>query len=154
MVQRPGPPLEARGGKNPHTTIMLMSSRMSRLRLVLAGALARYPQGAGHWACFLQHILGLRDLGHDVLWLDVLVSTGTRAADESRAQLLFRGRPGIHSGRLRPLGRSEAPHPTRRTGLLRIGLYRRGKKPPGNTLLTAAAGTSRGCAEHSVLGRA
>jgi hypothetical protein len=55
MVQRPGPPLEARGGKNPQTTIMLMSSRMSRLRLVLAGALSRYPQGAGHWACFLQY---------------------------------------------------------------------------------------------------
>ena len=63
---------------------------MSRLRLVLAGALARYPQGGGHWVCFLQYILGLRDLGHDVLWLDVLVSTGTRAGDESRARLLFK----------------------------------------------------------------
>ena len=62
----------------------------SRLRLVLAGALARYPQGAGHWTCFLQYILGLRDLGHDVLWLDVLVSTGTRAGDESRVQLFFK----------------------------------------------------------------
>ncbi len=64
--------------------------RTSRLRLVLAGALARYPQGAGHWACFLQYILGLRDLGHDVLWLDVLVSTGTQADDERLAQLLLK----------------------------------------------------------------
>ncbi len=32
----------------------------------------------------------MRDLGHDVLWLDILVSTGTRATDESRAQLLFK----------------------------------------------------------------
>ncbi len=62
----------------------------SRLRLVLAGALARYPQGAGHWTCFLQYILGLRDLGHDVPWLDVLVWTGTRAGDESRVQLFFK----------------------------------------------------------------
>src|SRR5258705_12978042 len=70
--------------------MMAGAARTSRLRLVLAGALARYPQGAGHWTCFLQYILGLRDLGHDVLWLDVLVSTGTRASDESRAQLLFK----------------------------------------------------------------
>ena len=63
---------------------------MSRLRLVLAGALARYPQGGGHWACFLQYLLGLRDLGHDVLWLDVLVSTGTQAGDERLAQLLLK----------------------------------------------------------------
>jgi hypothetical protein len=80
---------------------------MSRLRPVLAGALARYPQGAGHWACFLQYILGLRDLGHDVLWLDVLVSTGTRADDESRAQLLpTTGRTARSSRRPRPRRRS------------------------------------------------
>jgi len=51
---------------------------------------ARWPGRAGHWTCFLQYIVGLRDLGHDVLWLDVLVSTGTRASDESRVQLLFK----------------------------------------------------------------
>src|SRR5713226_5976643 len=70
--------------------MMAGAARTSRLRLVLAGALARYPQGAGHWACFLQYILGLRDLGHEVLWLDVLVSTGTRAGDERLAQLLLK----------------------------------------------------------------
>jgi hypothetical protein len=69
---------------------MAGAARTSRLRLVLAGALARYPQGGGHWALFLQYILGLRDLAHDVLWLDVLVSTGTRAGDENRARLLFK----------------------------------------------------------------
>src|SRR5260370_15709821 len=70
--------------------MMAGAARMSRLRLVLAGALARYPQGGGHWACFLQYLLGLRDLGHDVLWLDVLVSTGTQAGDECLAQLLLK----------------------------------------------------------------
>src|SRR5260370_30399438 len=34
--------------------------------------------------------MGLRDLGHDVLWLDVLVSTGTQAGDERLAQLLLK----------------------------------------------------------------
>jgi hypothetical protein len=62
---------------------------MCRWRDRLA-AMARYPQGAGHWTCFLQYILGLRDLGHEVLWLDILVSTGTRAGDESRARLLVK----------------------------------------------------------------
>jgi hypothetical protein len=77
------------GSERVSTPMMVGAAGPSRLRLVLAGALARYPQGAGHWTCFLQYMLGLRDLGHDVLWLDVLVSTGTRATDESRAQLLF-----------------------------------------------------------------
>jgi hypothetical protein len=67
---------------------------LSRLRLVLAGGLARYPEGAGHWACFLQYVLGLRDLGHDVFWLDLLPSTGVRTRDEHLAHLLF--------GRLEP----------------------------------------------------
>jgi hypothetical protein len=62
---------------------------LSRLRLVLAGGLARYPEGAGHWTCFLQYVLGLRDLGHDVFWLDLLPSTGVPARDEHLAHILF-----------------------------------------------------------------
>jgi hypothetical protein len=34
--------------------------------------MADYPQGGGHWACFLQFFLGLADLGHDVMWLETL----------------------------------------------------------------------------------
>jgi hypothetical protein len=46
---------------------------MSRLRIVLAhGSPVRYPEGGGMLMCFLQHFLGLRDLGHDVYWLAVL----------------------------------------------------------------------------------
>jgi hypothetical protein len=44
-----------------------------RLKVVLgdAGSLARYPQGGGHWAVFVQYLAGLVDLGHDVLLLEV-----------------------------------------------------------------------------------
>jgi len=62
----------------------------SRLRLVLAGGLARYPQGGGHWACFLQYLLGLGDLGHEVFWLDLLPSRGARDQDEALIRIFFR----------------------------------------------------------------
>jgi hypothetical protein len=62
---------------------------MSRVRLVLAGGLARYPEGAGNWVCFLQYVLGLRDLGHDVFWLDLLPSTGQSARDERLINVFF-----------------------------------------------------------------
>jgi hypothetical protein len=68
---------------------MRRSGRTSGLRLVLAGGVAQYPEGGGHWACFLQYILGLRDLGHDVFWLDLLPSTGERARDERRIRVFF-----------------------------------------------------------------
>ncbi len=55
----------------------------SKLRIVLAnGSLAGYPQGGGHWTVFLQYLLGLRALGHDVFWLEVLKTTGDRARDQ------------------------------------------------------------------------
>ena len=62
----------------------------SRLRLVLAGGLAQYPQGGGHWACFLQYVRGLEDLGHEVFWFDVLPSSGERARDEALIRLFFK----------------------------------------------------------------
>lgn len=61
----------------------------SRVRVVVAGGLARYPQGGGHWACFLQYVLGLRDLGHEVWWLDVLPSVGDPAGDERLIRVFF-----------------------------------------------------------------
>ncbi len=62
---------------------------MARLRMVLAGNLAKYPEGGGHWACFVQYVLGLRDLGHDPFWLDVLPSSGVRAHDERLIKVFF-----------------------------------------------------------------
>src|ERR1700730_15512531 len=61
-----------RGPPQVSTTVRTGAACPSRIRLVLAGALARYPPGAGQRACFLQYMLVLRSLGHDVLWPDVL----------------------------------------------------------------------------------
>jgi hypothetical protein len=61
-----------------------------RIRIVLGNSsLAAYPQGGGHWSVFLQYLLGLGALGHDVLLLEVLTSTGDRAADERLASTFF-----------------------------------------------------------------
>src|SRR4051812_16079230 len=45
-----------------------------RLKIVLgdAGSLARYPQGGGHWAVFVQYLAGFAELGHDVMLLEVV----------------------------------------------------------------------------------
>ena len=54
----------------------------SAARIVVAGSLAEYLEGGGYWWHRLQYLLGLRDLGHDVFWLDLLPSTGDPAEDE------------------------------------------------------------------------
>lgn len=62
----------------------------SGLRIVLGSTmLARYPEGGGHWSCFLQHFLGLRDLGHDVHWLEVLAPSGDAARDAALSARFF-----------------------------------------------------------------
>jgi hypothetical protein len=43
--------------------------------------LIKYQLGGGHWSWFLQYPLGLRALGHDVLWLELLQSSGHRETD-------------------------------------------------------------------------
>ncbi|MPZ77591.1 MAG: hypothetical protein GEU77_13825 [Deltaproteobacteria bacterium] len=65
---------------------------MPGIRIVLAdgGSLARYPQGGGHWSCFLQYLFGLNALGHDVFWLEVLDSSGNGAHDEQLIKTFFR----------------------------------------------------------------
>jgi hypothetical protein len=62
------------------------------IRIVLAdgGSLARYPEGGGHWSCFLQYFFGLRALGHDVFWLEVLDSSGNETEDHRRIKTFFR----------------------------------------------------------------
>jgi hypothetical protein len=52
-------------------------------------SLASYPQGGGHWSCFLQYLLGLRALGHDVFWIEVLQSTGNAVRDKRRIDIFF-----------------------------------------------------------------
>jgi hypothetical protein len=44
-------------------------------------SLIKYQPGGGHWSWFLQYPLGLRALRHDVLWLELLQSSGHRETD-------------------------------------------------------------------------
>jgi hypothetical protein len=63
---------------------------MKHVRIVLAGDfLARYPEGGGHWMAFLQYLLGLRSLGHDVFWLELLSSNGNATLDRDRIKAFF-----------------------------------------------------------------
>ena len=63
---------------------------MSRVRIVLANnSLAGYPQGGGHWTCFLQYLFGLNALGHDVVWLELLRSCGNAARDQRLINIFF-----------------------------------------------------------------
>jgi hypothetical protein len=56
---------------------------MERLRIVLGNSsLADYPEGGGHWSVFLQYLLGLADLGHDVFLLELLWSAGEGRDEE------------------------------------------------------------------------
>jgi len=46
---------------------------MSSLRIVLANSsLAGYPEAGGLWMLYLQYLLGMLQLGHDVHWLELL----------------------------------------------------------------------------------
>jgi hypothetical protein len=60
------------------------------LFIALANAkLANYLQGGGHWMWFLQYPLGLRAMGHRVLWLEVLPSSGDGDRDRSLVKGFF-----------------------------------------------------------------
>jgi hypothetical protein len=49
----------------------------SPLRIVVANhSLVGYPEAGGLWMWLVQYLLGLRDLRHDVLWLESFKSTG------------------------------------------------------------------------------
>lgn len=68
-----------------------MARPTSRLRIVVAdGTLAGYPQGGGHWSAHLQYLFGLHDLGHDVVWLELMRSSGDPAIDRWRIHVFFR----------------------------------------------------------------
>lgn len=47
---------------------------MSGFRIVLCASFASYSEGGGHQSVFLQYLLGLKALGHDVFWFDLLDS--------------------------------------------------------------------------------
>ena len=63
---------------------------MSSIRIVLAGGfLACYLEGGGHWTVFLQYLLGLRTIGHDAWWLELLEMSGDPARDRRRIEGFF-----------------------------------------------------------------
>jgi hypothetical protein len=66
------------------------------VRIVLAGGfLARYPEGGGLWTGFLQFLLGLRALGHDAWWIELLRASGDPLLDRRRIEGFF-ARMGEH----------------------------------------------------------
>src|SRR6266568_3316093 len=70
------------GPKNASITWGDRRTLESQMRIVLASAsLARYPSGGGHWNWYLQYPFGLRDLGHDVVWLEVMRASIDHAHD-------------------------------------------------------------------------
>lgn len=55
---------------------------VSPMRIVLAnGSLINHQQSGGHWSWFLQYPLGFKDIGHDILWLELMQSTGRTDTD-------------------------------------------------------------------------
>jgi hypothetical protein len=60
------------------------------VRIVLgSGRLINYQQGGGHWAWFLQYPFGLRALGHDVFWIELMASSGDRGRDQTLVRDFF-----------------------------------------------------------------
>ncbi len=52
---------------------------------------ANFPEGGGHFWVYLQYVLGLRQLGYDVYWLEAFRTKG-RAEREAAALATFRAR--------------------------------------------------------------
>src|SRR5205809_303284 len=59
--------------------------------VISAYDVANYPQGGGHFWVYLQYVLGLRLLGHDVYWLEAFRSKG-REDQEAAALATFQAR--------------------------------------------------------------
>lgn len=54
--------------------------------IVLANrSVASYPLGGGVWSWMMQYPLGLRALGHNIFWLELIKSSGDRARDGALA---------------------------------------------------------------------
>ena len=53
--------------------------------IAIAGSIAQRPGRAGHAWVFLSYLLGFRDLGYEVLFIDRLASGDGRRRDARRA---------------------------------------------------------------------
>jgi hypothetical protein len=64
---------------------MFVKVPLAPLRIAIGdSSLVRYPQGGGHWTVYLQYLLGLRALGHEVTLLELVWSTGEEREDQVR----------------------------------------------------------------------
>jgi hypothetical protein len=54
------------------------------------GFAAKYPEGGGNYSVPLQWMLGLRRLGLDAIWLELLPASGSSPEDESRIRIFDR----------------------------------------------------------------
>jgi len=54
------------------------------------GFAAKYPEGGGNYSVPLQWMLGLRRLGLDAIWLELLPATANRREDQSRIRIFQR----------------------------------------------------------------
>lgn len=100
-----------------------------RSRIVIGSAhLAGYPEGGGHFLAYVQFLPGLKALGHDVHWLEVLYAGQGPIDAQQRAGLFMR--------RMRRLGLAEHVH-------LLIHDTARGEAPPRLETLTPVNTTRR-----------
>src|SRR5262245_10254802 len=63
--------------------------------VIAAYSVANFPEGGGHFWVYLQYVLGLRQLGYDVYWLEGFRTKG-RTEQEAAALATFRARMEQH----------------------------------------------------------
>lgn len=66
------------------------AARTSTLRVILGNSsVVGYPEGGGHWTVFLQYLLGFRDLGHDVYWMELFYGAENREEEIARVAIFM-----------------------------------------------------------------
>jgi len=63
--------------------------------VIAAYGVANFPEGGGHFSVYLQYVLGLRQLGYEVYWLEGFLTKG-RTEQEAAALATFRVRMEQH----------------------------------------------------------
>lgn len=72
------------------------TGRVGGVRVVIAGdACAMYPQAGGVWSWMLQYVMGLRALGHDVLWIESHEGAQWQDCPQTASPTNSFGEPGL-----------------------------------------------------------
>src|SRR6185437_6495979 len=70
--------------------VSLASELITRMFVVLGNSsLIKYLNGGGHWSWFLQYPLGLKALGHRILWIELAKASEDRAKDAGTLREFF-----------------------------------------------------------------